>query len=43
MGNNAALDISIALVLLYLLISIMVTVANEMLTTVSNESAGTAK
>jgi hypothetical protein len=43
MGNNAALDIAIALVLMYLLISIMVTVVNEMLATVVKLRASTLR
>jgi DNA-binding transcriptional regulator YdaS (Cro superfamily) len=43
MGNNAAVDVAIALVLMYLLISIMVTVVNEMLTTVMKLRASTLK
>lgn len=43
MGNNAALDVAIALMLMYLLISIMVTVVNEMVTTVIKLRASTLK
>jgi len=43
MGSNAAVDVAIALVLMYLLISIMVTVLNEMVTTVTKLRASTLK
>lgn len=43
MGNNAGLDVAIALLLMYLLISIMVTVVNEMVTTVIKLRASTLK
>jgi hypothetical protein len=43
MGNNAALDVAIALVLMYLLISIMVTVVNEMLATAMKLRASTLR
>jgi len=43
MGSNAAVDVAIALVLMYLLISIMVTVLNEMVTTVIKLRASTLK
>ena len=41
MGNNAAIDVAISLVLMYLVISIMVTVVNEMLTTAIKLRAST--
>jgi hypothetical protein len=43
MGNNAALDVAIALVLMYLLISIMVTVVNEILATAMKLRASTLR
>jgi hypothetical protein len=43
MGNNAALDVAIALVLMYLLLSMMVTVVNEMVTTLMKLRASTLK